>query len=598
MNTPAPHTSRHQPGSRPNEPLPKPYLTIPTRLIAESRDNPLALGVYALIARLYLVVQAPIPLSRGDIQRFDPTLKEGAVKRALGRLTAGGWIIEASGHKSRYIPSWGRTREGAARPWRIGADYLGCPRHVFTVRLDKAILDLYMGKLTPQANNTALVDRYFTAPLLGLRDVGAYLLALTGHQFAGTAALIHWGLVRDGLAQPLPDDGNVLALVSQRQFDDVDAIQLTAAGWQKLGLSTTRRSPQGAAPAVQPLFFVPPELIGDLIPTLIGGLIGQAGPIEEPVDAPESATPATKGHTATIQRTQRESREFRESPPTPPTWTPGGGGKDLQTSERINQRAIQPESESAKLLRSIDAFPSSIEELAAMPVALVGEAIAYAQAEPGIESVTGWVVEALRKHRDEGWPIPTPRRPAGATTRDQPIDVERYTHGAYADLFRLGSDLTGVGDPDPDSVEGVRVSPGAGASGQAPAENLAPPAPFTDAHGAADEAHLPGDPPLPAEPANEDLTHQLQAELMVRRGRQDSRMIAGLRVHVVGGTTRIICATIGDMDIVQREMIGAIQPILVRLGVPPQMIFTTRAGWKARREAGSENLHVRVRTTK
>src|SRR3712207_7984836 len=40
---------------------------------------------------------------------------------------------------------------------------------------------------------------------------------------------------------------------------------------------------------------------------------------------------------------------------------------------------------------------------------LVGRAIVYAEAEPGIESVPGWVVEALRRHRDEGWPIPAPR---------------------------------------------------------------------------------------------------------------------------------------------------------------------------------------------
>jgi len=33
---------------------------------------------------------------------------------------------------------------------------------------------------------------------------------------------------------------------------------------------------------------------------------------------------------------------------------------------------------------------------------------------------------------------------------------------------------------------------------------------------------------------------------------------------------------------VQRELIGALQHILARLGAPPQLVFTTRAGWETR----------------
>jgi hypothetical protein len=39
---------------------------------------------------------------------------------------------------------------------------------------------------------------------------------------------------------------------------------------------------------------------------------------------------------------------------------------------------------------------------------------------------------------------------------------------------------------------------------------------------------------------------------------------------------------------VQRELIGALQRILLRLGAPAQLVFTTRAGWEARkRDAGN-----------
>ncbi len=46
--------------------------------------------------------------------------------------------------------------------------------------------------------------------------------------------------------------------------------------------------------------------------------------------------------------------------------------RDHQPNKRTNQEASQPETEAARLLRSINAFPSSIEELANLPAELVG----------------------------------------------------------------------------------------------------------------------------------------------------------------------------------------------------------------------------------
>src|SRR5947208_3460401 len=79
------------------------------RLLADLRDTPLAIGLYSLLARLYLVHQAPIPLSAADIQRYDPTLCRGAIVRALARLTQGGWLLEEAraGYKTCYTPTWG-----------------------------------------------------------------------------------------------------------------------------------------------------------------------------------------------------------------------------------------------------------------------------------------------------------------------------------------------------------------------------------------------------------------------------------------------------------------------------------------------------------
>jgi hypothetical protein len=69
-------------------------------------------------------------------------------------------------------------------------------------------------------------------------------------------------------------------------------------------------------------------------------------------------------------------------------------------------------------------------------------------------------------------------------------------------------------------------------------------------------------------------------------------VIAGLRVHVAEGTTLLICATVEDMAIVQHELIGALQCILVRLGVPPQLVFTTCGGWEYR-SSGAGNAGSR-----
>ncbi|MFL5803550.1 MAG: hypothetical protein ACJ8CR_17630 [Roseiflexaceae bacterium] len=418
--TPMPRTRDTAQSTTPRSSSTQPrfYVPIPQRLVTLLYDTPLAIGLYALIARLYFAAHAPIALSRGDIQRYDPALKEGAVKRALDRLVAGGWIIEAAGHKCRYIPSWGRARDGTPRPWRIGTDYLGCPRHVFTLRLDRDILDLYMGKLTPQTHNTALVDRYFTAPLLSLRDVGAYLLILAGQQHIATPALLRWDLVRDGQAQPILDAAQVLALASQRQLDDVGAVQLTPAGWRKLGLSIDRRGPQDTAPAAQPLFFVPPELIGALIPPSIGGLIGHADQAEVPADASESASSDNVRPSAIIQRNHGESKESRDHPPTPMRSTNSGDGGHARRSKKEGRRPpALPQTESANLLRSIGVLPEIVIELANLPIERVKEAIAHGQARPEVHDLAGWVVKLLRAARDYGWAIPQPRpaRPSAPT---------------------------------------------------------------------------------------------------------------------------------------------------------------------------------------
>jgi hypothetical protein len=561
------------------------YVFLPQRLIADLQANPAAIGVYALIARLFLIYQAPIPLSAADLQRYDPTLSYGAARGALQRLTALRWLTDQSGHKNQYTPTWGMIK-ATTQPWRMDAPTLGRPAHVITLRLDRRLLDVGMGKLIPHPTYPAQTnDRYLEQPILSLRDVGAYAQVLNGQALVATPALWRYGLIRDGLAQPLPAAAEMIALASQRTLDG-DGAAPTEQGLRTLGLDLSSTPP--ALPPGQPLFFVDHALIPDPISCLILDLIPAGMESEHPSSAAEWASSDADVEQPRMAGTPGILSEKSESPPHPPIRRQRGGGGDHHAKKEIDRGAAQPETESARLLRAINAFPSSIAELAAIPAELVGRAIAYAESEPGIESIPGWVIEALRRNRDEGWPIPAPRaRQLGLTGRDRPIDIEHYTSGAYGDLFRRGSDTSGLEDCFIEREEGTFVSPSGDTLEQAPEKAHGQGEPFIDMGSAIAEAQSPAD-CSPPESADAALTREVQAELRMRCGRQRGRVIEGLRVHVAGGTTLIICAMFADLDIAQRELIGALQHILARLGVPPQLVFTTRAGWDARKsDAGN-----------
>ncbi|NTU83690.1 MAG: hypothetical protein HGA45_30680, partial [Chloroflexales bacterium] len=250
MITSVPHARGHAAPAGPQaSPAPATYLPLLRRMVEDLRDAPAALGAYALIARLYLIQNAPVPLSPGDLRAYDPALSYGAARRALGRLADAGYVLgdTTPGRKAAYVPTWGLVG-GAPHPWDRSAPLLGQPRHLRAVRLDDRLLDLCLGRLRPSAAHAAVVERYVTAPLLGLRDVGGYALALAG--LGGERpALNSLGLLSpDGSPLPLPDNLTILAIASQRlQAEARDG--LTPAGYARAGLAQP-------APAGQALFFV------------------------------------------------------------------------------------------------------------------------------------------------------------------------------------------------------------------------------------------------------------------------------------------------------------------------------------------------------
>jgi hypothetical protein len=563
------------------------YVFLPQRLLADLRANPAAIGVYALLARLFLIYQEPIPLSAADLQRYDPALSYGAARGALQRLVALRWLSEQSGHKNHYLPTWGVV-SGAALPWRMDAPTLGKPAHVVTLRLDRRLLDIGMGRLIPHPTYPAQTDnRYLERPIFSLRDVGAYAQALGGQVLAATPALWHYGLLRDGKAQPLHSAADLVARASQRILEG-DGAALTVPGLRLLGLEHPGKQ-QGPSTG-QLLFFVDHTLISDLIPPLIPDLIPLSEAIEKTFSAAESPATAPAEEERFMGGTPGIQSERSDPPPTPPAGPIGGSGNNLFSTNqddheeyRLRAAESQSETESARLLRSIGAFPSSIEELADLSAELIAQAIAYAESEPGIASVPGWVIEALRRHRDEGWPIPRPRTKRLAMIGDCPLDMSAYIGGAYGDLFRLGSDLSDLEGPAPSAP--ARQADLEQPSRAAPKQ----PARYTDIPGGLGGAQEQAGSPYTSA-ANATLTQELRTELLSQCGRRYRPLIAGLEVQAAPSTTVLICASVCDLGIVQNELLGAIHGILARLRVVMPVVCTTRAGWDTRQRRACIDL--------
>jgi hypothetical protein len=427
ISTAPAHTQTERPSSASSTDLPKRYVRIPQRLLTSAMYHPLLIGIYSLVARLFLISKAPVPLSAADVLRYDPALSRGAAQRVLTSLTERGWLIatECAGQKSTYVPSWGRIN-GVPVPWVIGELCLDRPRHVRAVCLDLRLLDLFLGRLTPHPKRAAVITRYVTAPLLALADVGSYALLLGGLP-GTTPSLRAWGLTRDEQPLPLPDDAVILARASQRGLVDGNDTSLTARGLQKVGLLAPPSAPETA----QPLFFVPPEVIADWPIQWPTNVIASSTENEASFSAPQRGNKGVETPASGITWESSGSTNIQQDSTTP--GDPVGGGKNVRSHEQLTRAdrpqttiersipnttrpaPILPTTDSAKLLAAMNVLPDQIAELADTPLAIVQEAIRDGQSRPQVRNLAGWVVKLLRTQRDQGWkiepPTPDPQSP-------------------------------------------------------------------------------------------------------------------------------------------------------------------------------------------
>lgn len=546
------------------------YVQIPVPCLYELYDTPLAIGLYALIARRFAITGAPVPLSASDVQRYDPTLKYGAVVRALTRLVARGWVQETThpGMKSCYVPTWGRIK-GTSRPWQMDTPRLNRPRHIHTRRLDVRLLDTYMGRLVPHATRKAVITRYLTRPLLRLRDIGTYALALV--DIPGTTApLQHYQLLRGGQAQPLPTDATILAQASQQTLEHPDGPALTAAGLRKLrGTGTTSPAPAPDAPF---LFFVPRELIGDLVGsltgTLVGGVIGQAdaapapasalGRAQTDADAARPTIPCTESrisnessHPTSVAGMVGDTQVCQEPAPEP---LPSDQNPEAQTSTPITLQ-----NEAAQLLQDLQIHPPVIRELADLPVDQIQEVLQEARSRPGVRDPAGWVVARLRAQRD------TAARSTASceSAADTPPPAAARPAGDGVDLHRRSARSRCR-----DAAE-----PGAGQ----PA--VAPPAEGRPAMDRLD-AMMPTPAPILVPVPDGDLSDQVRPELHVRLPHRLWPVVERLTITSTAQQLVLICPQAADRAVVA----SVVMPILESV--------CTSLGWR-----GPSGVHLLIRAT-
>lgn len=430
------------------------YVMLPRRLLADLRDSPVAVAVYALVGRLYRIHHQPIPLSPKDLVAYDPAITYGAASRAFDRLASSGWLLATrpTHGKIAYRPTWGVVA-GEVRPWDLHAPSLDCPRHLSTLRLDQRLFDTCIGRLDPHPVHAALIEGYLSSPLLTLRDIGSYALCVAGI-LTPTPALLHLGLLRNDQVRPLPADGVLLALASQRALWEDNGITITPKGLARLGIPV--EPPAAEVDSSVPLFFVPPGMIGSMIGSMIGPMIGSMIGSDDSRQASPSASERPKQslekHTSRSHGIMVHGDHGKKGvpPPTPQTdeATDGGGIvsqhiliTNTDPAEQIH-KATQGEtpnhSVACELLMSINVLPQVVHELAGCPVEVVQAAIDDAVSRPNVRDVPAWVVHVLRNARNHSWQIG--RRPAIELAEEQRVAALAQWASQEAEAQRAGDD--------------------------------------------------------------------------------------------------------------------------------------------------------------
>lgn len=478
------------------------YTLISKRMLSDMRDNNVAVGVYALVGRLWRISHQPVPLSAQDIALFDPSITYGAARRALSSLTGRGWLLaDATQRKMQYTPTWGRSRRGdAPQPWDETAKGFGCPRSTVCVRLDDALLDVYIGRLEPHELHTAEVERYWSEPYIGLRDVAVYVKGLQGTA-TSDPPLEALGLMRNGQSVPLPArTSDVLALLSQRALWTENAPTPSKAGLVRFGLM--RDTAPAPADTSQPLFFVAhtdAHLIGQSLPEAIPYARALTDSDERTDTAPERAKPTARPASQSAAGIIRDLRDSERSTHHPPTG--GGGGRSAASATQEGERRTRStkqtrseqtstdhespvplrDTESTRLLHALHVSPRVVARFADLDPAQVRAAIADAESREEVRDRAAWAVSLLKQHQSTGWNL-VAAQDARQQARSGPwtaADVERWSDTTPATLHAEPAPRQAIAAPEVPArtADPPRASRQATVASETPLQDANPPQP-------------------------------------------------------------------------------------------------------------------------
>ena len=402
-----------------NLPAPTYYVFVPKNLISELRDSPVAIAIYALIARLYRLRREAIPVSAKDLIAYDPQLSYGAATRGLQRLVEGGWVISDRGRsKTRYLPTWGIINE-IPRVWDASEANLGRPRHIKVIKLDQNLLDVGLGRFEPSLQHTALIERYMQTPPISLRTIGWYSLALIGIT-TGFAHLSETGLVTENQLQSVPSETEWLCGMTDPC--KVPTNQLTAAGYERLGVAIC--SEAHPAQSQCSVFFVPPsriaieiadEIAHKIVP-ISDGMIGHTTPptsIQTQNLSSESVKTASASHKENLfgshgimQESEsmiqpRTVRSSNETPVQAEKSRPKTKHQFVVAENTPEIPSLNPES--VELLEKLRMRPRMIRELGSTDPRDIRAAMIDVKNRPEIRDKNGWIIYLLRQLREDGW---------------------------------------------------------------------------------------------------------------------------------------------------------------------------------------------------
>ncbi len=252
---------------------------LPQNILDVCGDRSLAVAIYALVARLWIGSKDPVSLTRAAIQCFDPSATTRRIVNASSWLTKQKLLsVVKIGGRNHYVPMF-LLRNGTSTPWSADQPRYGRPESMPYVVAPFRLFDAYLGTLTTHSYAPATVSRYTTKPLLGLDDVGAYIINMHrytrgAHLFTGTkqhpyelTTLLNQGLLQqreNGFIDvvSVPSLDSVLQHVAARSWGNPAAIGLTPDGQARIGIARIKLAPADETVPDHARLLGPQQLVG------------------------------------------------------------------------------------------------------------------------------------------------------------------------------------------------------------------------------------------------------------------------------------------------------------------------------------------------